>query len=128
MGRAPCCDKATVKKGPWSPEEDATLKSYIEENGTGGNWIALPQKIGMYVLMAIANSPCSRYSVIVLEKVAYVCSSTQKFNLLQQIAVEKEEANHMYLGLRRSEEVRQELPPPVAQLPPAKHQARRVLG
>ncbi|KAL6636848.1 hypothetical protein ACP70R_024420 [Stipagrostis hirtigluma subsp. patula] len=47
MGRAPCCDKATVKKGPWSPEEDARLKSYIEQNGTGGNWIALPQKIGL---------------------------------------------------------------------------------
>ncbi|CAJ2649724.1 unnamed protein product [Trifolium pratense] len=47
MGRAPCCDKANVKKGPWSPEEDATLKSYIETNGTGGNWIALPQKIGL---------------------------------------------------------------------------------
>lgn len=46
MGRAPCCDKANVKKGPWSPEEDATLKAYIEQNGTGGNWIALPQKIG----------------------------------------------------------------------------------
>ena len=48
MGRAPCCDKASVKKGPWSPEEDAKLKAYIEEHGTGGNWIALPQKIGMY--------------------------------------------------------------------------------
>ncbi|KAL0439458.1 UNVERIFIED_CONTAM: Transcription factor RAX3 [Sesamum latifolium] len=47
MGRAPCCDKANVKKGPWSPEEDAKLKSYIEEHGTGGNWIALPQKIGL---------------------------------------------------------------------------------
>uniref|UniRef100_A0A0D9YZD7 Transcription factor n=1 Tax=Oryza glumipatula TaxID=40148 RepID=A0A0D9YZD7_9ORYZ len=47
MGRAPCCDKASVKKGPWSPEEDAKLKAYIEENGTGGNWIALPQKIGL---------------------------------------------------------------------------------
>ncbi|KAK8644576.1 hypothetical protein V6N13_123879 [Hibiscus sabdariffa] len=47
MGRAPCCDKANVKKGPWSPEEDAKLKAYIEENGTGGNWIALPQKIGL---------------------------------------------------------------------------------
>jgi hypothetical protein len=47
MGRAPCCDKASVKKGPWSPEEDAKLKAYIDENGTGGNWIALPQKIGM---------------------------------------------------------------------------------
>ncbi|CAK7339701.1 unnamed protein product [Dovyalis caffra] len=47
MGRAPCCDKAKVKKGPWSPEEDAKLKAYIEEHGTGGNWIALPQKIGL---------------------------------------------------------------------------------
>ncbi|PSS36206.1 Transcription factor like [Actinidia chinensis var. chinensis] len=47
MGRAPCCDKANVKKGPWSPEEDAKLKSYIDKYGTGGNWIALPQKIGL---------------------------------------------------------------------------------
>ncbi|XP_074556678.1 transcription factor MYB36-like [Curcuma longa] len=47
MGRAPCCDKANVKKGPWSAEEDAKLKAYIEEYGTGGNWIALPQKIGL---------------------------------------------------------------------------------
>ncbi|KAL2322882.1 hypothetical protein Fmac_027261 [Flemingia macrophylla] len=47
MGRAPCCDKANVKRGPWSPEEDSKLKSYIEEHGTGGNWIALPQKIGL---------------------------------------------------------------------------------
>ncbi|KAI3416755.1 uncharacterized protein J3R85_015119 [Psidium guajava] len=47
MGRAPCCDKASVKRGPWSAEEDAKLKDYIEKNGTGGNWIALPQKIGL---------------------------------------------------------------------------------
>ncbi|KAG6386792.1 hypothetical protein SASPL_151966 [Salvia splendens] len=47
MGRAPCCDKANVKRGPWSPEEDAKLKSYIESHGTGGNWIALPPKIGL---------------------------------------------------------------------------------
>ncbi|KAG1326937.1 transcription factor MYB36 [Cocos nucifera] len=47
MGRAPCCDKAIVKKGPWSPDEDAKLKAYIEEHGTGGNWIALPHKIGL---------------------------------------------------------------------------------
>ncbi|KAK5840746.1 hypothetical protein PVK06_009649 [Gossypium arboreum] len=31
MGRAPCCDKANVKKGPWSPEEDSKLKDYIEK-------------------------------------------------------------------------------------------------
>ncbi|KAH7691971.1 myb proto-oncogene protein plant protein [Dioscorea alata] len=47
MGRAPCCDKANVKKGPWSPEEDSKLKEYIEKNGTGGNWIALPHKAGL---------------------------------------------------------------------------------
>ncbi|CDP07049.1 unnamed protein product [Coffea canephora] len=47
MGRAPCCDKANVKKGPWSPEEDAKLKEFIEKFGTGGNWIALPQKAGL---------------------------------------------------------------------------------
>ncbi|ONK63736.1 uncharacterized protein A4U43_C07F18380 [Asparagus officinalis] len=36
MGRAPCCDKSKVKKGPWSPEEDTKLKEFIEKNGTGG--------------------------------------------------------------------------------------------
>ncbi|KAK7345509.1 hypothetical protein VNO77_16113 [Canavalia gladiata] len=47
MGRAPCCDKTKVKKGPWSPEEDEKLKEYIAKHGTGGNWIALPQKAGL---------------------------------------------------------------------------------
>uniref|UniRef100_A0A2N9GW82 HTH myb-type domain-containing protein n=1 Tax=Fagus sylvatica TaxID=28930 RepID=A0A2N9GW82_FAGSY len=47
MGRAPCCDKANVKKGPWSPEEDETLKSYLQTYGTGGNWMALPRKAGL---------------------------------------------------------------------------------
>ncbi|XP_039134109.1 transcription factor RAX2-like [Dioscorea cayenensis subsp. rotundata] len=47
MGRAPCCDKANVKKGPWSPEEDSKLKEFIEKYGTGGNWIALPHKAGL---------------------------------------------------------------------------------
>ncbi|KAG9150750.1 hypothetical protein Leryth_002911 [Lithospermum erythrorhizon] len=47
MGRAPCCDKNSVKKGPWAPEEDAKLKDYIETHGFAGNWIALPPKIGL---------------------------------------------------------------------------------
>lgn len=54
MGRAPCCDKANVKKGPWSPEEDAKLKTYIEQYGTGGNWIALPQKIGIHASLSLS--------------------------------------------------------------------------
>ncbi|CAL0301576.1 unnamed protein product [Lupinus luteus] len=32
MGRAHCCDKANVKKGPWSSEEDTKLKTYIEKH------------------------------------------------------------------------------------------------
>ncbi|MCD7471055.1 Transcription factor rax3 [Datura stramonium] len=47
MGRAPCCDKANVKRGPWSPEEDSKLKAYIEQHGTGGNLLTLPQKVGL---------------------------------------------------------------------------------
>ncbi|GJN18051.1 hypothetical protein PR202_gb05169 [Eleusine coracana subsp. coracana] len=47
MGRAPCCDKASVKRGPWSPEEDDLLRSYVQNHGTGGNWIALPHKAGL---------------------------------------------------------------------------------
>lgn len=59
MGRAPCCDKAKVKKGPWSPEEDAKLKDYIEKHGTGGNWIALPNKIGKQngLLVLVGREP-----------------------------------------------------------------------
>ncbi|THF98851.1 hypothetical protein TEA_008097 [Camellia sinensis var. sinensis] len=48
MGRAPCCDKTKVKKGPWSPDEDQTLKDYLHKHGTGGNWIALPPKAGKF--------------------------------------------------------------------------------
>ncbi|KAK4757849.1 hypothetical protein SAY87_019150 [Trapa incisa] len=48
MGRAPCCDKANVKRGPWSPVEDAILRSYMEaQGGAAGNWIALPKKAGL---------------------------------------------------------------------------------
>ncbi|XP_020215941.1 transcription factor MYB87 [Cajanus cajan] len=47
MGRAPCCDKANVKRGPWSPQEDETLKNYLMKHGTAGNWITLPQKAGL---------------------------------------------------------------------------------
>ncbi|TXG61954.1 hypothetical protein EZV62_013317 [Acer yangbiense] len=37
MGRAPCCDKTKVKRGPWSPEEDSTLIRFIETHGTAVN-------------------------------------------------------------------------------------------
>ncbi|KAI4328475.1 hypothetical protein L6164_020827 [Bauhinia variegata] len=46
MGRSPCCEKAGLKKGPWTPEEDQKLMAYIEEHGHG-SWRALPAKAGL---------------------------------------------------------------------------------
>ncbi|KAG6514629.1 hypothetical protein ZIOFF_024998 [Zingiber officinale] len=63
MGRAPCCDKDSVKKGHWSPEEDKQLKEYIEKHGTGGNWIALPHKADRIITNLYASIG-SRWSII----------------------------------------------------------------
>ncbi|CAK9158668.1 unnamed protein product [Ilex paraguariensis] len=46
MGRPPCCDKIGVKKGPWTPEEDITLVSHIQEYGPG-NWRSVPTNTGL---------------------------------------------------------------------------------
>ncbi|XP_040382841.1 myb-related protein 306-like [Oryza brachyantha] len=46
MGRPPCCVKAEVKKGPWTPEEDLMLVAYIQEHGPG-NWRAVPTNTGL---------------------------------------------------------------------------------
>ncbi|CAN6219610.1 unnamed protein product [Urochloa humidicola] len=46
MVRPPCCDKEGVKKGPWTPEEDLILVSYIQEHGPG-NWRAVPTRTGL---------------------------------------------------------------------------------
>ncbi|KZV54592.1 hypothetical protein F511_26017 [Dorcoceras hygrometricum] len=46
MGRPPCCDEIGVKKGPWTPEEDIMLVSFVQENGPG-NWRAVPSKTGL---------------------------------------------------------------------------------
>lgn len=48
MGRAPCCDKNGLKKGPWTTEEDALLVDYIQKHGTG-NWRNLPKNAGVYM-------------------------------------------------------------------------------
>ena len=47
MGRPPCCDNggASVKKGPWTPEEDIILVSYIQQHGPG-NWRSVPENTG----------------------------------------------------------------------------------
>ncbi|KAL5579286.1 hypothetical protein UlMin_011728 [Ulmus minor] len=46
MGRAPCCDKNGLKKGPWTPEEDQKLIDYIQAHGYG-NWRTLPKNAGL---------------------------------------------------------------------------------
>ncbi|XP_002511832.2 transcription factor MYB17 [Ricinus communis] len=46
MGRTPCCDKKGLKKGPWTPEEDEVLVSYIKKNGHG-SWRSLPKLAGL---------------------------------------------------------------------------------
>ncbi|KAI3460956.1 hypothetical protein Pfo_017619 [Paulownia fortunei] len=46
MGRAPCCEKMGLKKGPWTAEEDQILINYINQNGHG-NWRALPKRAGL---------------------------------------------------------------------------------
>jgi myb proto-oncogene protein len=45
MGRAPCCEKMGLKRGPWTPEEDKTLVAHIQSFGHG-NWRALPKQAG----------------------------------------------------------------------------------
>ncbi|XP_073123956.1 myb-related protein 306-like [Henckelia pumila] len=46
MGRPPCCDKIGMKKGPWTPDEDILLVSYVQEHGPG-NWKSVPTHTGL---------------------------------------------------------------------------------
>ncbi|KAK9724316.1 hypothetical protein RND81_05G063600 [Saponaria officinalis] len=46
MGRAPCCDKVGLKRGPWTAEEDHVLISFIRQHGHS-NWRALPKQAGL---------------------------------------------------------------------------------
>lgn len=54
MGRPPCCDKEGVKKGPWTPEEDIILVSYIQEHGPG-NWRAVPTNTGLFSFFSVSS-------------------------------------------------------------------------
>lgn len=46
MGRVACCDQVGLKKGPWTPDEDAKLVAHIQRRGHG-SWRALPKRAGM---------------------------------------------------------------------------------
>lgn len=47
MGRAPCCAKEGLRKGPWSTNEDLLLTNYINKHGEG-QWRSLPKNAGNY--------------------------------------------------------------------------------
>ncbi|MED6127683.1 transcription factor [Stylosanthes scabra] len=46
MGRAPCCSKVGLHRGPWTPREDTLLTKYIQAHGEG-QWKSLPKKAGL---------------------------------------------------------------------------------
>ena len=45
MGRAPCCSKVGLYRGPWTSKEDTLLIDYIQAHGEG-HWRSLPKKAG----------------------------------------------------------------------------------
>ncbi|KAM7472321.1 hypothetical protein LguiA_010504 [Lonicera macranthoides] len=47
MGRAPCCSKVGLHKGPWTAKEDSLLTNYIQLHGEG-HWRSLPKKAGLF--------------------------------------------------------------------------------
>ncbi|KAK8639658.1 hypothetical protein V6N13_138030 [Hibiscus sabdariffa] len=46
MGRAPCCSKVGLRRGPWTAREDRLLVSYIQGHGEG-HWRSLPKRAGL---------------------------------------------------------------------------------
>ncbi|OWM85186.1 transcription factor MYB1-like [Punica granatum] len=46
MGRAPCCLKVGLRRGPWTLKEDNLLIDYIRTHGEG-HWRSLPKKAGL---------------------------------------------------------------------------------
>ncbi|XP_022733591.1 myb-related protein 308-like [Durio zibethinus] len=46
MGRAPCCSKVGLHRGPWAAREDTLLINYIKAHGEG-HWRSLPKRAGL---------------------------------------------------------------------------------
>lgn len=67
-GRAPCCDKNNVKRGPWSPAEDMKLAAFIQKNGHA-NWRSLPKQAGASLSHSLCVSVCVNFD-------PYLCHHT----------------------------------------------------
>ncbi|XWS38189.1 hypothetical protein CRYUN_Cryun19dG0109000 [Craigia yunnanensis] len=46
MGRAPCCSKVGLLRGPWTTREDTLLVNYVQVHGEG-LWRSLPKRAGL---------------------------------------------------------------------------------
>ncbi|KAJ0265979.1 Transcription factor MYB92 [Hirschfeldia incana] len=46
MGRSPSSDDSSLKKGPWTPDEDEKLVKYVKKHGHS-SWRALPKLAGL---------------------------------------------------------------------------------
>ncbi|CAA3011542.1 transcription factor MYB63-like [Olea europaea subsp. europaea] len=62
-GRAPCCDKNKVKKGPWTPAEDLRLITFIHNHGHR-NWRALPKQAEEETIINLHNLLGNKWSKI----------------------------------------------------------------
>lgn len=83
-GRAPCCDKSQVKRGPWSPVEDLKLINFIQKHGHE-NWRALPRQSGKLLYLSLFLLFLFLFLSLFLENNGVECTDTIMFPLFSQI-------------------------------------------
>ncbi|KAI3877804.1 hypothetical protein MKW92_013419 [Papaver armeniacum] len=44
--KTPCCTEIGLKRGPWTPDEDKILSTYVQKEGEG-RWRTLPKRAGL---------------------------------------------------------------------------------
>lgn len=49
-GQTPTSDNMELKSGPWSPEEDQILVSFVQKHGHR-NWLTVPKLAGEFILI-----------------------------------------------------------------------------
>lgn len=79
MGRAPCCSKVGLHKGPWTTKEDALLTKYIQAHGEG-QWRSLPKKAGN-LFQQVLHSFMHLYLQIITQKLLMVMCPQLHFTI-----------------------------------------------
>ena len=85
MGRAPCCDKNGLKKGPWTPEEDQKLINYIQTHGPA-NWRSLPKIAGTSIFLVYSSKHLEIVLVLFSHQVNKLVSSIQACKDVARVA------------------------------------------